>query len=81
MGALFQDRLADLTVGHNIILTLIPNSSAPNEESSRQPAMNYRQYLKSESVIIPVLRAVARRRLVETGSTSACATVVCKWYN
>jgi hypothetical protein len=32
-----------------------------------------------ETVIIPVLTAVARRRLVETGSTSACATVVCKW--
>jgi hypothetical protein len=33
---------------------------------------------KIESVIIPVLRAVARRRLVKTGSTSACATVFCK---
>jgi hypothetical protein len=35
--------------------------------------------LKCETVLIPVLRAVARRRLVETGSPSACATVVCKW--
>jgi hypothetical protein len=29
-------------------------------------------------VLIPVLTAVARRRLVETGSTSACVTVFCK---
>jgi hypothetical protein len=32
-----------------------------------------------ESVVVPVIRAVARRRLVETGNPSACATVVSKW--
>jgi hypothetical protein len=31
-----------------------------------------------ETLIVCVLRAVAGRRLVETGRTSACATVVCK---
>jgi hypothetical protein len=30
-------------------------------------------------LIIPVLRAVARRRLVETENPSACKTVCCKW--
>jgi hypothetical protein len=34
--------------------------------------------LKIESVIIPVLRSVARRRLVGTEYASACATMVCK---
>jgi hypothetical protein len=43
MGALRQDRLADETVGPNITwLDLIPKSSVPNEESSREPAMNWR---------------------------------------
>jgi hypothetical protein len=31
----------------------------------------------SESVIVSVLRSVARRRLVKTGNPSACATVKC----
>jgi hypothetical protein len=31
-----------------------------------------------ETCIIPVLRSVARRRLVGTGNPSACATVNCK---
>jgi hypothetical protein len=35
----------------------------------------YVWYLKCESAIIPVLRSVVRRRLVETGNPSACATV------
>jgi hypothetical protein len=33
----------------------------------------------NETVIIPVLRSVAGKRLVETGSACACATVCCKW--
>jgi hypothetical protein len=36
----------------------------------------------NETVIIPVLRSFARKRLVETENPSACATVnwkVCKW--
>jgi hypothetical protein len=31
-----------------------------------------------EDVIVSVLRSVARRRLVETGNRSVCATVNCK---
>jgi hypothetical protein len=37
------------------------------------------EYLEYKTVIISVLRAVARRRQMETGSPSACAMVVCKW--
>jgi hypothetical protein len=33
------------------------------------------QYLKCQTVIIPVLRSVARRRVVETENPSACETV------
>jgi hypothetical protein len=38
----------------------------------------YVQYLECETVVVSVLRSVARRRLVETGNPSACATVCCK---
>jgi hypothetical protein len=33
----------------------------------------------NEIIIIPVLRSVAGKRLVETENHSACATVCCKW--
>jgi hypothetical protein len=54
------------------------------KETRGQPAMNwlerliYVYHLECETVIIRVFRSVARRRLVETGSPSACASVVCK---
>jgi hypothetical protein len=35
-------------------------------------------YLKCETVVVSVLRSVARRRLAETENPSACATVCCK---
>jgi hypothetical protein len=38
----------------------------------------YVLYLKCETVIVCVLRAVAGRPLVGAGRTSACATVFCK---
>jgi hypothetical protein len=44
------------------------------EENKRSACEEF----KCETVIIPVLRAVAGRRLVETGRTSACATAFCK---
>jgi hypothetical protein len=36
------------------------------------------EYLDCETVVVSLLRTVARRRLVETGSPSACATLFCK---
>jgi hypothetical protein len=38
----------------------------------------YVSYLECETVTVYVLRSVARRRLVETGNPSACATVNCR---
>jgi hypothetical protein len=52
-----------------------------------QPVKNWRvirdviyvKYLEWQTVVVSVLRPVARRRLVETGNPGACATLVCKW--
>jgi hypothetical protein len=74
-----------LTVSRSVTLTLADFSFLSDSDrlqlSSRAMGQEMARGLHSFEVLIPVLRSVARRRLVKTGNPSACATVkrkVCK---